>query len=173
MLFVAKHQFREKGGDLVLAALAHIRAARPQTRLVMVGNADAVERARTIDGVTAYDFLPREALIAQFHDAAMLVQPMLGDPWGQVYLEAMKAKAILVSLDRGALPELTDNGRLGTLVDRPDPRALADAVIATYARPQAELESIADEAQTRILTRFEWLHVAQRILNAIDHRGST
>jgi len=121
--------------------------------------------------VTAYNFLPREALIAQFHDAAMLVQPMLGDPWGQVYLEAMKAKAIIVSLDRGALPELTDNGRLGTLVDRPDPRALADAVITTYARPQTELETIADEAQTRILTRFEWPHVAQRILNAIDRHG--
>jgi len=169
LLFVAKHQFREKGGDLVLAAFEHIRAARPQTRLVMVGNEDAVERARGHDGVTAHSFLPREALNALFHDAAMLVQPMLGDPWGQVYLEAMKAKAIVVSLNGAALPELTDGGRLGALVDRPDPVALAGAVISTYARPQSELEEIADEAQAGILSRFEWPQVARRILNAIDH----
>jgi glycosyltransferase involved in cell wall biosynthesis len=167
LLFVAKHQFTEKGGELVLKAFERICSARPQTRLVMVGNDDAIRFAEGRDGVVAHDFLPRETLNQLFFDAAMLVQPMLGDPWGQVYLEAMKAKAIVVSLNQAALPELTDNGRLGVLVDRPDAELLAAAVLATYERPQTDLERIAAEAQARVIEQFEWPQVAQRIVDAI------
>src|SRR3546814_8619264 len=35
LLFVAKHQFSEKGGDLLLEAWPEIRARRPQTRLTL------------------------------------------------------------------------------------------------------------------------------------------
>ena len=82
----------------------------------------------------------------------MLVQPMLADPWGQVYIEAMKARAIVVSCNVGAVPELTRDGSEGVMVDTPSPEALAEAVLDVYARPQAELDAMTRAAQARVTT---------------------
>lgn len=162
LLFVAKHLFSSKGGDLLLQAFPIIRAQRPQTKLVLIGNNEAKAKAAGMDGVEAYGHVDRDILNRFFYDAAMLVQPMLADPWGQVYLEAMKARAVVVSLNVAALSELTDGGRLGVLVDEPDPRKLADAVLATYARPQAELDTLTREAQERTVRLYSWAAVGQR-----------
>lgn len=167
LLFVAKHLFSAKGGDLVLEAFRMIRAARPQTKLVLIGNDEARTKAAGIDGVEVHGFVEREVLNSYFHGAAMLFQPMLADPWGQVYLEAMKARAAVISLNVAAVPELTDNGRLGVMVDKADARALADAVLATYARPQAELDSMTREAQVRALEMHSWQAVGARTAAAL------
>ena len=167
ILFVAKHQFSDKGGDLLLEAWPEILARRPQTRLTLIGSKDAVERARGIPGVTAHDFLPWDDLVAKFHGASFLTQPMLGDPWGQVYLEAMKSRTIVVSLDHRALPELTDNGRNAFLIAKAEPTALAQAVLAAYATPQADLERMAEAGQRVVLDRHGWDSVADRILSRI------
>lgn len=164
ILFVAKHQFSDKGGDLLLEAWPQILTRRPQTRLTLIGSKDAVARAHGIPGVTAHDFLPWGDLVAKFHNASLLVQPMLGDPWGQVYLEAMKSQTIIVALNHRSLPELTDNGRNAFLVDAATPSQLADAVLTAYATPQARLEKMAVAAQRTVRDRHGWDSVADRIL---------
>jgi glycosyltransferase involved in cell wall biosynthesis len=167
LLFVAKHLFSAKGGDLVLEAFRMIRAARPQTRLVLIGNDEARTKAAGIDGVEVHGFVERDVRNSYFHGASMLFQPMLVDPWGQVYLEAMKARAVVVSLNVAAVPELTDNGRLGVMVDKADARTLADAVLATYTRPQAELDQLTREAQARVLALHSWQAVGARTAAAL------
>jgi glycosyltransferase involved in cell wall biosynthesis len=92
---------------------------------------------------------------------------MLADPWGQVYLEAMKARAVVVSLNVAAVPELTDNGRLGVMIGKADARELADAVLATYARPQLELDQLTREAQSRVLGLHSWPAVGARTAAAL------
>jgi len=167
LLFVAKHQFSEKGGDLLLEAWPGIRARRPLTRLTLIGSEAAVERARGIEGVTAHSYVPWDDLVAKFHGASFLVQPMLSDPWGQVYLEAMKSRAIVVSLNHRALPELTDEGGNAFLIERATPQLLAEAVLAAYAMPQGRLEDMAEAAQKATLERHGWESVADRILSRI------
>jgi glycosyltransferase involved in cell wall biosynthesis len=167
LLFVAKHLFSAKGGDLVLDAFRMIRAARPQTTLVLIGNDEARAKAAGIKGVEVHGFVEREVLNGYFHGAAMLFQPMLADPWGQVYLEAMKARAVVVSLNVAAVPELTDNGRLGVMIGKADARELADAVLATYARPQLELDQLTREAQSRVLGLHSWPAVGARTAAAL------
>jgi glycosyltransferase involved in cell wall biosynthesis len=167
LLFVAKHLFTEKGGDLVLAAWPYIKAARPQTRLVLVGNDEARKKARNLKDVEVYGFVDRDLLNRLFYNAAILLQPMLEDPWGQVYLEAMKARAAVVSLNTAALPELTDFGRLATLIQEPDPKQLAEAVLRTYSRPQRELDALTYEAQKRVTSLYNWDSVADRILSGL------
>ena len=168
LLFVAKHQFDIKGGALLLDAWPLIREERPQTQLVIVGNEHGLSQAKNILGITGHGFVSREELNRLFYGAAMLVQPMLGDPWGQVYLEAMKAKAIVVSLNQGALPELSDSGRLAVLINEPSPQLLADAVLATYQRKQHDLNKIATEVQKIVTENFSWPAVSKRVLNAIS-----
>lgn len=167
LLFVAKHLFAAKGGDLLLEAFPLIRAARPQTKLILVGNEEARDKSKGIEGVDVHGYVDRSVLNRYFHEAAMLVQPMLADPWGQVYLEAMKARAVVVSLNIAALPELTDNGRLGVLIDTPNARALADAVLATYARPQLELDCMTREAQERVIRLYSWEEIGARVCAAL------
>jgi glycosyltransferase involved in cell wall biosynthesis len=171
LLFVAKHLFSAKGGDLVLEAFRMIRMRRPRTKLVLIGNDEARAKAAGMDGVEVHGFIEREVLNSFFYAAAMLVQPMLADPWGQVYLEAMKARAVVIGLDVAALPELTDGGRLGVLVDAPDPRQLADAVMATFDRPQAELDAMTREAQRRVINLHSWETVGALVTEALDLKG--
>jgi glycosyltransferase involved in cell wall biosynthesis len=171
LLFVAKHLFAEKGGEIVIEAFELIRARRPRTRLVVVGSDAVIARLRGRPGVEAHGFVSRETLKGLFHGAAMLVQPMLADPWGQVYLEAMKARAIVVSLRVAALPELTENGRLGVLVDEPAPERIAGAVLETYARPEAEIDAMARCAQERALRLYSWDKVADRVVAALMSPG--
>lgn len=168
LLFVAKHLFSAKGGDLVLEAFRLVRAVRPETKLVLIGNEEARQKAAGMEGVEVHGFLSRDQLNRYFHDAAMLVQPMLSDPWGQVYLEAMKARAVVVSVNVGALPELTDDGRLAVLIDRPDARVLADAVLATYARSQVELDGMTWQAQALVLDSHGWDSVGQRTAEVLQ-----
>lgn len=167
LLFVAKHQFSEKGGDLLLEAWPEIRARRPQTRLTLIGSQAAVDRAQGLEGVTAHAYLPWDDLVAKFHGASFLVQPMLSDPWGQVYLEAMKSRAIIVSLNHRALPELTDGGSHAFLIERATAPLLAAAVLAAYAAPQAQLDAMAEAAQKAAIERHGWDSVADRILSRI------
>jgi glycosyltransferase involved in cell wall biosynthesis len=166
LLFVAKHLFVQKGGELVLEAFRILRMVRPQSRLVLIGNDEARRKAAGIEGVEVHGYVERDTLNGFFRDAAMLVQPMLSDPWGQVHLEAMKARAVVVALDRAALPELTEGGKAGVLVREASPAAIANAVLKTWQRPQAELDAMTLHAQA-LATAQDWDAVADRVARGL------
>ncbi len=167
LLFVAKHLFSEKGGDLAIEAFRIVRASRPQTRLIVIGNESAVARVANEPGVEAHGFVSRQTLVSFFHGAAMLVQPMLADPWGQVYLEAMKAKAIVVGLRRAAVPELTSAGANAFLVSKPDPQLIATEILNAYNSQAKILHMKAEAAQRYACENMSWDAVAGRILQAL------
>jgi glycosyltransferase involved in cell wall biosynthesis len=162
LLFVAKHLFQAKGGVLLLEAFELARRRRPDLTLTVVGD----ERSRTFvgarPGITFHAHLPWNALQQLYRDATLLVQPMLNDPWGQVYLEAMASRTAVMGLDRNGLPELVDGGRHGFLVDRADPSALGEAIVNAVSDPQ-RLERMASTAQRHVLANYSWNRVAERI----------
>jgi len=162
LLFVAKHLFQAKGGMLLLEAFRLARQRRPDLALTIVGD----ERSRAFvgdqPGITFHAHLPWHALQQLYRDATLLVQPMLNDPWGQVYLEAMASRTAVMGLNRNGLPELVDGGRHGFLVDRADPAALAEAVLCAVSDPE-RLERMAATAQRHVLDTYSWSRVAERI----------
>ncbi len=162
LLFVAKHLFQAKGGVLLLDAFDLARRRRPDLTLTVVGD----ERSRSFvggrPGVAFHAHLPWSALQQLFRDATLLVQPMLNDPWGQVYLEAMASRTPVMGLNRNGLPELVDGGRHGFLIDRADPAALAEAIVNAVSDPQ-RLEHMASTAQRHVLANYSWNRVAERI----------
>ncbi len=163
LLFVAKHLFREKGGELVLRAFDAVQRQCPDVVLTIVGDARSRKFVSPTHGVEFREHLPWEELQRLYREATLLVQPMLNDPWGQVYLEAMLSRTPVLGLARNGLPELTDQGRHGFLVDRAEPQALARAILCALSDP-ARLESMAAAAQRYVLATHSWDRVAERIL---------
>jgi glycosyltransferase involved in cell wall biosynthesis len=163
LMFVAKHLFQAKGGVLLLEAFRIARERRSDLKLTIVGD----ERSRAFvapqRGVNFRAHLPWVELQQLYRDSTLLVQPMLNDPWGQVYLEAMASRTPVMGLARNGLPELVDGGRHGFLVDRPDPEALAQAILCALSDPE-RLERMAAAAQRYVLGTHTWDRVAERIL---------
>ena len=135
---------------MLLEAFELARRRRPDLTLTVVGD----ERSRAFvgarPGITFHAHLPWNALQQLYRDATLLVQPMLNDPWGQVYLEAMASRTVVMGLNRNGLPELVDGGRHGFLVDRADPVALGEAIVNAVSDPQ-RLERMAATAQRHVL----------------------
>jgi glycosyltransferase involved in cell wall biosynthesis len=162
LLFVAKHLFEAKGGILLLEAFEYARQRRPDLNLTIVGD----ERSRSFvtgrPGITLHAHLPWPALQQLYREATLLVQPMLNDPWGQVYLEAMVSRTPVMGLNRNGLPELVDGGRHGFLVDRAEAPALGTAIVNALSDAQ-RLERMATAAQRHVLANYSWRRVAERI----------
>ncbi len=162
LLFVAKHYFRAKGGVLLLDAFQRAQALRPDLRLTIVADPHSRALVPQNPAITFHTELPWETLQRLYHEATLLAQPMLNDPWGQVYLEALVSRTPVLGLRRHGLPEIVAGGRYGFLVDDADPGLLADAIVDALADP-ARLARMASEGQQHALASYSWDAVAERI----------
>lgn len=162
LLFVAKHLFKAKGGLLLVDAFLAALARRPDLTLTIVGD----ERSRAFvpdhPNIEFCAHLPQEELQARYRRAALLVQPMLNDPWGQVYLEALVSRTPVLGLDRNGLPEIVGGGAYGFLVDRPEPGPLAAAILDAIRDP-GRLAIMAADGQRHVIETYGWDRVAERI----------
>lgn len=163
LLFVAKHLFQAKGGVLLVEAFKIARKRRRDIVLTIVGDPRSRAFVPDMAGIEFRDHLPWEELQRLYREATLLVQPMLNDPWGQVYLEAMVSRTPVMGLARNGLPELVDGGRNGFLVDHADPESLAEAILSALSDPH-RLEGMAERAQAYVLATHSWDRVAERIL---------
>lgn len=163
LLFVAKHHFHAKGGVLLIEAFQQAQAKRPDLTLSVVGDERSRQYVPSNPGITFHSYLPWEELQQLYRSATLLTQPMLNDPWGQVYLEALASRTPVLGLNRHGLPEIVSGGRHGFLVDRDDPRLLAEAILKALADP-ARLARMAAEGQQHVLATYTWDAVATRIL---------
>src|SRR4051794_13102723 len=131
--FVGRLVPRKGAMDLVKAAPA-IRAARPDVRVVVVGDdpyededtayAAAVRASANVDHVGR---VAEAAGILRHLD--VLVLPSTQEPFGTVVAEAMAVGTPVVATRVDGLPELVDDGVTGRLVEPGDTAALAVAVL--------------------------------------------
>ena len=139
--FVGRLVPRKGPLELVRAAPA-IRAARPDVRVVIVGDdpyddedpgyAAAVRAARGIDHIGR---VAEAASILAHLD--VLVLPSLQEPFGTVVAEAMAVGTPVVATNVDGLPELVTDGVTGALVEPGDTAALAVAVLRVLDDPDA------------------------------------
>ena len=135
-------------------AMARSRTTCPAPSRAVVGSRP---------GIVFQPRLPWSELQDLYRSSTLLVQPMLNDPWGQVYLEAMASRTPVMGLARNGLPELVDGGRHGFLVDRAEPAALAAAILCALSDP-ARLERMAIAGQRHVLGAYSWDRVAEQIV---------
>ena len=160
LLFVGG-RFAEKGGLDLLAAL--------EGRLGVAADLDIVTRADVParEDVTVHrlDHASPE-LLHLYQQADLLVLPTYGDtnPW--VLLEAMACGTPAVSSDIGAIPELLDEGRAGTVVPHGDTPALAralDGLLADPSRRTALGQAARERCEHRYDARRQFRGLAERL----------
>ncbi len=166
VLFTAKLRFEEKGGLLLLEAFRIAQARNPKLKLVMVGQESYVERLRGIPGVFARGHIPWDDLQKLFDGAALFAMPSLCEPWGLVYLEALASRTPVLGINCNSLPEITQNGKFGFLVDKANPNAVAETLNKALESPET-LRAMGEAGQRHCLDRYSWRRVACHMVDAM------
>ncbi len=172
VLFVGMN-FEVKGLDLVVAAVAAARRARPGAaiRLLVVGKGDATkygDLARSLGIGDAVAFAgPRAAGVERYYRAAdLFAMPSLFDTFGMAVLEAMAAGLpVVVSPNVGA-KDLVVEGTNGFVVPAAGDVEAAARAIAAMAEGEARAR-LGAEAQ-RTASRHTWDRAAAAVAAAYD-----
>ena len=82
-------------------------------------------------------------------------------------IEAMASRMPVVATKDGPLPEIVEDGRSGLLVERSNPRALANAILQLLSDP-GQREAMAEAALERASTRFSWDRIAEDLLKEYE-----
>jgi glycosyltransferase involved in cell wall biosynthesis len=126
---------RRKGLQLIVEAAPYVLAGRPDVRFMIAGDRGEgcevlVRRATELGVAHAFDFpgvIDEQRKITLMQRCGVYVQPSLHEGFGLAVLEAMSCGAPVVASRGGALPEVI--GGAGLTIERPTPRALADAIV--------------------------------------------
>jgi glycogen synthase len=156
----------EKGLHLLVEALPRVLAAAPTARLVLAGTGSYAEliqaRAHELglgDRVLLRGFVSNEERDRLYRSADVVAIPSIYEPFGIVALEAMAAGCPLVASATGGLAEVVAHGETGLLVPSGDVPALADALVASLARPD-EAQKRAARGLRQVADEYCWEHVA-------------
>jgi glycosyltransferase involved in cell wall biosynthesis len=155
----------EKAHEVVLEALAELRAAGRPIRLCVVGSGERDEELRRladrlgIDGAVVWaGERPDAARLVSAFDASVLCSDWEGLPLAA--LESLAAGVPLVATAVGGLPDLLGDGA-GLLVEPRRPRALADALARLMDAPE-EAANLARLGRARA-AGYELGAVARRV----------
>jgi glycosyltransferase involved in cell wall biosynthesis len=152
--------------DRIIRAFSQVVGARPDARLVVVGDgveADHLRRlARNSGLATQVEFtggLPRHGVRQRMWTADTLVLPSASETFGVVLVEALATGMPVVSTRCGGPEGIVEDG-LGVLVDRDDEPALAEAMVTMIGRSYPETL-----LRERAMRRFGFETVAQHLLD--------
>ena len=172
LLYVGKHGFATKGGPLLLAGFARALEARPDLRLVIVADAADPTLAPHLPAIhanPAIDFRQTGTpdFVALVRGAALYASPAALEPWGLIYLEALMAETPVLGLDRSAMRQLTDGGRVGFLVAEDTPEAVGAAIVDAMSDPE-RLARMGQDGRRFVERTFSWDRTAGRIVAALS-----
>ena len=157
-----------KGPEVVVKAMRHLAAERPNTRwrLVVVGGESGTGRrsGHRLDELAArlgvselVDFrppMPAAELVEIYRAADVVAVPSYNESFGLVALEAQAAGTPVVAAAVGGLTVAVSGGVSGLLVDGHDPQTWADALASVVLDP-GRRESMAQAASLHA-AQFSW-----------------
>lgn len=132
LLFVGRLDFVQKGIDILLESLTHIRNLGIQ--LVMIGSGNTAKlnsmiKAHNLESlVVHHERVPHAAMIQHYANAYFLCLPSRYEGWPLVCLEAYAAGKPVLGTKIPGLADVVDHGSTGILVPPNDAPAFADAM---------------------------------------------
>jgi glycosyltransferase involved in cell wall biosynthesis len=159
--------------DLVLHALARVRRAGVDARLVVVGTGEALPRLRALatelglDGaVELAGFVSEEEKVRWLQRAHVVVQPSEKEGWGLTVIEANACGTPVIATAVPGLRDSVREGETGLLVPAGSAEALAAAL--TRLLGDAELRARLEAGALAWAGRFRWDAAAEEVGAALD-----
>jgi glycosyltransferase involved in cell wall biosynthesis len=163
LLCLGRHQLKQKGFDVALAAMPAILLRHPGARLVIAG--DGPDRNGLLAKVAQLglskhvDFpgwVHPDRVQAMIGRCSVMIVPSRFEPFGLVATEAGAASRACIVSNVDGLPEIVEDGVTGRLVPPDDPAAIATVVNELLEAPST-LEAMGRAARVRVerLFRFE------------------
>ncbi len=170
----------EKGVDVLLRALATVAEHRPRVSLEIAGDGsqqpwlvDLAAQLGLSGRVVWTGPLKADELSRRYEEAGVFVLPTL---WMEncpvAVLEAMAHGLPVVATRIGGLPELVEDGVVGSLVERADVAGLAAALLALLAEPE-RTTTMGRAARRRFLDRYTAAGHAQRLRGLYEELVAT
>ncbi|MEM1445442.1 MAG: glycosyltransferase family 4 protein [Planctomycetota bacterium] len=163
----------QKGQLLLIDALAALRDAGHDARLVLVGDGEMrreVERAIAVHGltdrVTITGWASAEAVRGYLRQARAMVLPSFAEGLPVVIMEALAMGRPVVSTYIAGIPELVDE-TCGWLVPAGDLDRLTDALAACLSAPPESLDEMGQEGARRVRARHHAPTEAKTLRDAI------
>jgi glycosyltransferase involved in cell wall biosynthesis len=171
VLFVAKQRFEEKGGTLLLDGFRLAQSLDPRMKLIVVATEPYRQRVESIPGTIFKTSLSWDELQALFNSSSLFAMPAVYEPWGLVYLEALVCRTPILGLNRNAVPEFTQNGKNGFLVESPTPASVAEALVEALSDTN-RLAAMGETGQQYVHSRYGWDKTAQRICATVFQKSA-
>jgi phosphatidyl-myo-inositol dimannoside synthase len=164
-----------KGHDVLIGALALVRAEIPDVEWVVIGDGplrpglEALARSTGVaDAVRFLGAVDDAERDRRLRSADVFAMPsrlpgagLAGEGFGIVYLEAGAYGKPVVAGNVGGAPDAVLDGETGLLVDPTDRRALADALTRLLREPELAAR-LGRAAQARV-AGYAWPAVARRV----------
>ncbi len=107
--------------------------------------------------------VPHAGLLAYYRAADVLVNPSLSEAFGMSLIEAMASKISVVATRVGGMTEITENGRLGLLVEADDAAVLAQAILRLLEDDQLR-QQLGEAGYRRTAALYSWQKVAESLV---------
>ncbi|MHB1413613.1 MAG: glycosyltransferase family 4 protein [Chloroflexota bacterium] len=168
IIFSVGRMVLEKGFQVLVDAAPHVLRAIPEAKFVVAGTGPSLgylkQRADENGlGPKFYftGFVADEVRDGLLRLADVAAVPSLYEPFGIVALEAMAAKAPVVSTSVGGLGEVVQHNETGITVYPNDPGSLAWGILHTLQNPYwARLR--AENAYRMVVEEYNWQVIAQK-----------
>jgi glycosyltransferase involved in cell wall biosynthesis len=178
LLAVVSRLFYWKGHVDLLNALAKVKLAMPDVRLLLVGEddprgtpgrgsfteelKDLVAKLDIGDNVIFTGFRSDIPKIMSACD--IFTMPSYEEPFGMVYLEAMAMKKPIIALDNGGAREVVEHGKSGLLSPHQDIDQLTKNIVTLIQNPELRIK-MGDYGRHRAESYF----TPQRMTNDVEN----
>jgi glycosyltransferase involved in cell wall biosynthesis len=143
------HQAALKDLPTTLAALARVKEARPDVRIVSFGA--GMPQVGELPPDCEFHFLPSQKQIAEVYaECDAWISTSKAEGFNLPPLEAMASGCPAVCSKTGRPLEIIEGGVNGYLVDAGDVEAFADAVLRILSLPNADWEEMSQAAQRSV-----------------------
>jgi 1,4-alpha-glucan branching enzyme len=170
LLFFVGRLVKEKGVEVLLAALARVFAVKQKVRAVIAGKGPLLHELEEQAGsygirerIVFTGFLTDEERNRLLATADLVIFPSLYEPFGIVALEAMAVGAPVIVSDVGGMSEVVEHGADGWKVPSGNPAALSVAILMLLDDRKLRLQ-LGNNARNKTIDAYSWDELAAKTL---------
>ncbi len=155
-------EWERKGGPLLLKTFENILISHPDASLTIVGCSPKI----SLPNSNVVGKIPVEEVAKYYNKASVFFLPTLREPFGIVFIEAMKYQLPIVANNIGSLPDLVKNDYNGYLTNN-SVKEYTDAICTLFKNP-AKCKQMGENGYNLAKSKFSWSLIGKSIGGCID-----